>query len=327
MSVRERRQARGVADALPLLFMLDASDTFRARLAFALGVEAAPFEHRLFEDGEFKLRPLVEVRHREVFVVQRLTGGAGQSVNDRLVRLLFFLATLRDQGAARCTAVVPYLPYARKDQRTKARDPLSLRYLAQLFEAVGTDRIMVMDVHNVAAFENAFRCNTVHMEAREAFARKLRELAGERPLTLVSPDAGGVKRANAMRLALQEATGQEPAAAFLEKYRSEGVVSGEALVGRVQGRLAVIVDDLIAGGTTMRRAVRAVMQDGAIGAVAVATHGLFAEQAIELLEEDGLEALLVTNSVPSPLVEAGHPRLHVLPVEPLLAAAITGLLE
>ncbi|MCC5812038.1 MAG: ribose-phosphate pyrophosphokinase [Ectothiorhodospiraceae bacterium] len=307
------------------LFVLDDCQVFGARLGAALGVEPVSLEHRLFEDGEFKLRPLEEVRGRDAFVVQRLSGAGDLSVNDRLVRLLFFIATLRDQGVARCTAVVPYLPYARKDQRTKPRDPLSLRYLAQLFEAVGTDRIMVMDVHNVAAFENAFRCNTVHVEARDAFAGYIRERVGERPLVVVSPDSGGVKRANAMRLALREATGCDPASAFLEKYRTEGVVSGEALVGSVDGCVAVIVDDLIAGGTTMRRAVRTVMQHGATGAIAVATHGVFADEAPALLDEPGLETVLVTNSVASPLLASGHARLQVLPVEPMLAAAISSL--
>lgn len=327
MSANENpvRQEAATGRAGPQLFVLDAREDFGARLGAALGVEPAAFEHRLFEDGEFKLRPLEDVRDRDVFVVQRLSGDGEHSVNDKLVRLLFFLATLRDQGAARCTAVVPYLPYARKDQRTKVWDPLSLRYLAQLFEAVGIDRIMVMDVHNVSAFENAFRCNTVHVEARDAFAEVIRQRVGDRPLAVVSPDAGGVKRANAMRQTLREATGQNPASAFLEKYRSEGVVSGEAMVGEVRDRVAVIVDDLIAGGTTMRRAVRSAMQHGAAGAIAVATHGVFADQAPALLDEPGLEMLLVTNAVASPVLDSGHPRLQVLPVEPLLAGAIASL--
>ena len=324
-ATEDRGGGRAAANEQLQVFVLDDCEAFRDRLCAALGVGAAPFEYRPFEGGEFKLRPLVEVRRRDVFIVHRLTGAGDQTVNDRLVQLLFFAATLRDQGAAQCTVVIPYLPYARKDQRTKVRDPLSLRYLAQLVEAVGIDRIMVMDVHNLAGFENAFRCNTVPLEARRVFAEALRERLGGRDLAVVSPDAGGVKRANAMRTTLQEMTGRNPSAVFLEKYRSEGVVSGDALVGDVSGRVAVIVDDLIAGGTTMRRAVRAVMQHGAVGAIAVATHGVFADGASALLEEPGLEALLVTNSVPSAQLQSGHPRLHVVPVEPVLAEVIASL--
>ena len=84
-------------------------------------------------------------------------------------KLLFFLATCRDNGAARVTAVVPYLAYARKDRQTKARDPVTTRYVAQLFEAVGTDCVVTLDVHNVAAFQNAFRCETIHLDARRLF--------------------------------------------------------------------------------------------------------------------------------------------------------------
>src|SRR5690606_19275225 len=110
-----------------------------------------PHEEREFEDGEHKARPLVNVRDRDVYVLQSLGGDATASVNDKLVRLLFFLGALRDASAAPVTAVVPYLAYARKDVRTQPRDPVLTRYTAALFEAVGIDRIVALEVHNPAA--------------------------------------------------------------------------------------------------------------------------------------------------------------------------------
>ena len=118
----------------PQLFGLNATRGFAEQIAARLGTDLAPHEEREFEDGEHKARPLVSVRGRDAYVIQCLHGGAGQSVNDRLVRLLLFLATLKDDGAARVTAVIPYLAYARKERQTKARDPVATRTLARLIE-------------------------------------------------------------------------------------------------------------------------------------------------------------------------------------------------
>ena len=139
------------------LFALHATAELGAAVAAALGRPLAAHEEREFEDGEHKARPLEAVRGADVFVLQSLHGGPEQSANDKLCRLLFFIGALKDSGAARVTALVPYLCYARKDRRTKPNDPVTTRYVASLFEAVGTDAVVTLDVHNPAAFENAFR--------------------------------------------------------------------------------------------------------------------------------------------------------------------------
>lgn len=308
-----------------LVFAPGESAGFRESMGEALRIELAPLEERLFEDGEHKIRPLVDVRHQDVYIVARLAGSANDGVNDRLMRVLLLVATLRDAGAARVTVVAPYLPYARKDRRTKPQDPLTLRYLAALFEAMGTARMVVLDVHNVAAFENAFRCETVHLEARHAFAQKLAELPSALPLAVVSPDTGGVKRAELFRAAVEEATGQTSHLVFMEKHRTDDHVTGDAVVGRLDGCRAVIVDDLIAGGTTMARAAEACRQGGAAEVVAVASHGLFAGGAGSLLGPSLVDRLWVTNSVESSLLEQPPEHLQIIPVEPLLACAIKAL--
>ncbi|MCK4867236.1 MAG: ribose-phosphate pyrophosphokinase-like domain-containing protein, partial [Alphaproteobacteria bacterium] len=139
------------------LFALNASRAFGERVAERLGIALGQHEERDFEDGEHKARPLENARGRDVFVVQSLYGEAGESVNDKLLRLLFFIGALKDASAAEVTAVVPYLGYARKDRKTKSRDPVTTRYVAALFEAVETERVVTIDVHNLAAFQNAFR--------------------------------------------------------------------------------------------------------------------------------------------------------------------------
>ncbi|MDE2004702.1 MAG: ribose-phosphate pyrophosphokinase-like domain-containing protein, partial [Betaproteobacteria bacterium] len=147
------------------VFALDASRDFGAAVAHRIGVELEAHEEREFEDGEHKARPLTSVRDRDVYVLQSLHADPRQSVNDKLVRLLLFIGALKDASAARVTAIVPYLAYARKDRKSKTRDPVSTRYVAQLFEAVGVDCIVTLDVHNLAAFQNAFRCRCENLEA------------------------------------------------------------------------------------------------------------------------------------------------------------------
>ncbi len=286
-----------MSDDGPLLFALGASREFGERVAEGLGESLAEHEERDFEDGEHKCRPLVNVRAKDVFVVQSLYGDAVQSVNDKLCRLLFFIGALNDASAARVTAVLPYLCYARKDRKTKPRDPVTTRYLAALLEAVGTQRILTLEVHNLAAFQNAFRCPTDHLEARTLFVEYFAPLLRDKPAVVISPDIGGVKRAEAFRDALSKATGREAASAFLEKHRSAGVVSGEALVGVVEGKVAVIVDDMISTGTTMLRAAKACRVRGARTVYVAAAHGLFVGPANRVLADDSFDRVVVTDSV------------------------------
>src|SRR3712207_1643547 len=209
-------------DGAMQVFALDASRAFGDAVAAALGVPLAAHEERAFEDGEHKARPLVSVRGADVYVIQGLHGGPEQSPNDKLCRLLFFLGALRDASAARVTAVVPYLAYARKDRRTQPRDPVTTRYVAALFEAVGVDRVVTIDVHNLAAFENAFRCPTDHLEARGLFIEHFAPLLryDDEEVVVLSPDAGGMKRADRFRAALARALGRPVATGFMEKQRT-----------------------------------------------------------------------------------------------------------
>jgi len=220
------------------------------------------------------------------------------SANDKLVRLLFFIGALKDASAARVTAVCPYLAYARKDRRTKARDPVSSRYVAQLFEAVGTDRVVTLDVHNLAAYQNAFRIPAEHLEARGLFVAWFTARLRDESIVVVSPDAGGVKRAEAFRQALGKSLGRPVSSAFMEKSRSAGVVSGEAVVGDVSGKTALVIDDLISTGTTLARAAAACTALGANRVYAAASHGVFVGDAGKVLANPALEKILVTDSIP-----------------------------
>jgi ribose-phosphate pyrophosphokinase len=309
------------------LFALNASRPFGDAVARALGRELAAHEEREFEDGEHKARPLESVRGRDVYVVQSLHGDPRQSANDKLVRLLFFLGAVRDAGAGRVTALVPYLCYARKDRKTKSRDPVTTRYVAGLFEAVGVDRVVTLDVHNLAAYQNAFRIATENLEARELFAAH--SLGRAEELAVVSPDVGGVKRAEAFRQALEARLDRPVAAGFMEKHRSAGRVSGEILVAEVTDRTVLLIDDLIASGTTLVRAARACLERGAERVIGLASHGAFADRANETLAEPALDRLVITDTIPPERITAAAVRgkLEVVSAAPLFAEAVRRLHE
>jgi ribose-phosphate pyrophosphokinase len=135
--------------SLPRVFALSESRAYGERVAAALGLTLAQHEERTFEDGECKLRPLESVRGRDVCVIQSLYGEPGCTVHDKFLRLLLFIGALKDSAARQLTAVLPYLCYARKDRRTKPRDPVATRHVACLLEAAGADRIVTLDVHNL----------------------------------------------------------------------------------------------------------------------------------------------------------------------------------
>jgi ribose-phosphate pyrophosphokinase len=309
------------------LFALAGSRPFAERVARAAGVPIAAHEERDFGDGEHKIRPLEGVRGEDAFVVSVLHGMRERGVNEQLIRTLFLVGALKDAGAASVTAVLPCLAYARKDRRTKARDPLSLRYLASMVEAVGTDCVLTVDVHNLAAFQNAFRCRTEHLEAAALFARHFAHRLGDAGVTVMSPDAGGMKRAERFRVALEHALGRPVGAGFTEKYRSEGDLSGSLFAGDVEGRTVIVYDDLIASGGTLKRTAEPCIARGAVRVLAAATHGLFVPPASETLDDGVIERVAVADTVP---VDT-HPRewverrVEVVSVADLVAEALRRL--
>jgi len=309
-----------------LLFALGPSEALGRAIADSHGIELSPFELRRFEDGEHKIRALASVRGRDIYVLCSLHGDPGESVNDRLCRLLFFVGSLRDAGAGRVTIVAPYLCYARKDRRTNPRDPITTRYVAQMIEAAGAHRIVTADVHNLAAYENAFRITSEHLEARPLFVERCRTL-GARKLAVVSPDPGGFHRAEALRDALERASGAPVELAMLGKHRKGGVVRTEAFVGDVEGRTAVIVDDMIVTGTTLVRAAEACRKRGATAVHAMATHGVFTHASGTVLATPLLDSLTITDTVAPERIDLGPARdkLAVVSIAPLVARAISTL--
>jgi len=312
-----------------LLFALSESRPFAERVATELGLALSEIEERVFPDGEFQNRSLVSPRGRDVYVIQSLHSGPEVSFSDKLVRLLVLLATMRDNGARRVTAIIPYLAFARQDRQVHPRDPLALRSLALLLEAVGLDAVVTVDVHNIAAFQNAFRCQAINLEAAPDLVRKGIEIGVGDPVAIVSPDLGGAKRAQRFGEALKSIRGGSVSLAYVEKQRLDGELEGTQFAGDVQGAHVLIVDDMISTGSTIVRAAKACRERGASRIHAFATHGLFSGNAADKLMQAGLERIVVSNTVP-PFRLSGTPAeqlIDIVDVAPLFAIAIRRLHE
>lgn len=317
--------------AAPLVFALTETSALARHVAAAADLELAPLEERGFEAGEFKLRPLVSVRDRPVFVVQSLAGSPGHSVSERLVRLLMLSLGLRDAGASRLTAVVPYLAFARKDRRTQTRDPVNTRYLAQLMEAGGIDRVVALDVHNPAAFDNAFRVPTDHLSALPSFAEHFAAtLPADARIAVASPDVGGVKRAQLFREQLERRLQREVELAFIEKRRALGVVSGGTVVGEVAGRAVLVIDDLCASGGTLVRTAASLHAAGAAAVHVAVTHAPYPPGLHALAVAPHLDEIVITDSagaaMQSVALEIGS-RLRVISVAALLGEALARMID
>ena len=318
-------RANGASSGLPLVFGLDDPHSMAGVIAACCEAEAGALEIRDFSDGEFKIRPLTDPYGRQVWVVAGLFGDARRSPQDRLCMLLCFVSALRDHGARSVTVVAPYLPFARKDRRTQAFDPITTRYVAQWFEAAGADALITIEPHNFAAFDNAFRIPARAVSAHRVLLAAALEAAGDTELVLASPDPGGIKRAQLWREAVESSTHRPVGFAMLDKRRRAGEMEGAfAVCGEVRNATVLLVDDLIATGATLARACRALVSAGASRVIVAAAHGQFLERAADLLDAAGIDALLVTDSLPSARL-AGHrlrERVTIASAAPILAGLL-----
>ncbi|HVW69390.1 MAG TPA: ribose-phosphate diphosphokinase, partial [Steroidobacteraceae bacterium] len=198
-----------------VLCALSESESFAAAVGRQAQVRRVAIEERAFEGGEFKLRPLDSVRGRTVLLLQCLAGTPQASVAERLIRLLFLAYGLRDAGAECRIALLPYLTFARKDRRTQPRDPINTRYVAELIESAGIDRVITLDVHNPAALDNSFRIPVDHLSALPMMVDHIGQRFPGEELVVLSPDIGGVKRAQIFRELLEARLGHPVDLGFL----------------------------------------------------------------------------------------------------------------
>jgi len=265
-------------------------------------------EVNLWKNGETRVKIEDNVRGSDVFVVQPTS----HPVDHHLMELLLFFDALKRASAARVTAVIPYYGYARQEKKTSGREPISAKLVANLLTVAGANRVLAVDLH-APAIEGFFDIPVDHLRATPLLARAFRQgIQGE--VVVVSPDAGGVARAEDFRVR----AGGSLAIISKQHPRPEATETLE-MVGDVDGRVAVIVDDMISTGGTLIQAAKLLKARGAAVIHVAATHGIFAADALELIEHSAIERIFVTDTVPIP---EGLRRVEVVSVAPLLAEAI-----
>ena len=269
-----------------------------------------------FSDGENYCQIDENVRGADVFVVQP----TGAPVNDHVMELLILLDAFRRSSAARLTAVMPYFGYARQDKKDKPRVPIAAKLMADLLTAAGADRILTMDLH-AAQIQGFFNIPVDHLFAAPVLLDAIRKLDLE-DLVIVSPDVGGVARARAIGKRLGASL------AIIDKRRT-GKNESEVLnvVGEVEGKNALLLDDIVDTAGTLVQAEAALREQGAKKIYAAAVHPVLSGPAIERLEASKIETLLVTNTLPLDTAVARWPRIRPLSIAPLLGEAIRRIHE
>jgi ribose-phosphate pyrophosphokinase len=284
-------------------------------IAGELGVRLNQVELRAFQDGEIYCRYDESVRGTDVFVLQSMCA----PINDNLVEHLIMIDALQRASAKRITAITPYYPYARQDKKGLSREPITARLVANMYEAAGIDRLVSVDLH--AGQIQGFHSSPLdHLTALPLLCDYVeRHVSGG--ITVVSPDSGRVRTAEKFGQRLQA-----PIAFLHKKRRRDRAHQVEMLevVGEVEGRTCVLVDDMIATGGTICSAAELLMRRGAASIWAVVTHGVFSGPAIERLKEAPFQQVVITNTLPVP-PERRFDSLVVLSIAPLIADAIKAI--
>jgi ribose-phosphate pyrophosphokinase len=283
-------------------------------IAQFLGVPLGRAHLSRFSDGEVWFQIQDSVRGADVFVVQP----TGPPVNENLMELLVMLDAFKRSSASRITAVMPYYGYARQDRKDKPRVPISAKLVADLLSAAGTDRVLTMDLH-ASQIQGFFDIPVDHLFAAPVIMDYVSKLQLPN-LCVVSPDAGGVERARAYAKRL------EASLAIVDKRREvPNVAEVHHVVGDVEGRTALIVDDIVDTGGTLAKVAQAIKDAGAREVLASCSHGVLSGHAIEKIEASPLSKLIVTDSIPQEAKKS--PKIVVLTIAELMGKAIHNIYE
>ena len=287
-----------------------ANPDLSARISSELGVPLTDTRMRRFADGEINVKIEDSMRGHDVFVIQPTC----PPVNEHLIELFIILDALRRASAGRVTAVIPYYGYARKERKTQPREPITAKLVANFITLAGADRLLLLDLH-AEAIEGFFDVPTDHLSPFRIFAEHLRDL-NLHNLTVVAPDAGGGRRAEAVANQLQA-----PIAFGYKRRPEEDQSEVIAVSGDVKGRDCVIVEDIITTGGTISKLAESLRSQGATKVLVAATHPVLTGNAVDRLRKAKIDEVIVTDSVPIAPENLGPP-ITVLSVAPLLAETI-----
>ena len=288
-------------------------------IASQLGITITTTTARDFANGETFIKPDESVRGTDAFVVQSYT----TPINQWVMETLILLDALKRASAKRITVVAPFYPYARQDKKHRGREPISARLMADLFKTAGADRIMAIDLHT-AQIQGFFDGPVDHLFALPLLTDYVKQKYGDQDLVVVSPDTGRVRTAEQWA---DELGGRE--IAFVHKTRNideANNVVANRVVGDIDGKLCLLIDDMIDTGGSITKAANLLFDSGATDVVVAATHGVFSPPATDLLKNSRISEVIVTNTLPT-APEYLFDKLTVLSIAPLLAQAIKEVFE
>ncbi len=303
--------ARIVKDNLKI-FAGNSNPPLAAEISRHVGVPLGAAVIGRFSDGEVQVEIRDNVRGGDVFVIQSTC----TPTNDNLMELLLMLDAFKRASAQRITAVIPYYGYARQDRKVTPRVPISAKLVADLISTAGASRVLTVDLH-AGQIQGFFNIPVDNVYAAPPLLQYLRDRLGQREVTVIAPDAGGVERARAFakRLAAN--------LAIIDKRRSRpNEVAEMVIIGDVDARAAVIIDDMVDTAGTLTAAAAAVRKAGAPLVIACATHAVLSGEAVRRLGASALDELVVTDTIPLTPEAARLKNLRVLPIAPLLGEAI-----
>ena len=297
-----------------MLFSGRAYPELAEEVAEALGVEPTPTSAYDFANGETFVRFNESVRGSDAFVLQSHTAPINQWIMEQLI----MVDALKRASAKRITVVAPFFGYARQDKKHRGREPISARLMADLFKTAGADRLMVVDLHT-AQIQGFFDGPVDHLFALPILTDYIKEKLGTDSVSVVAPDAGRVRVAERW----SDVLGGCPMA-IIHKRRNPDVANEVKVfdvVGEVEGRTCVVVDDMIDTGGTIAKAAEALFEEGATRVVVAATHGVLSGPAVDKLKNSRISEVVLTNTLPIP-DNKRFDKLTVLSIAPLLARAI-----
>lgn len=299
-----------------LLFSGSANPDLAQGVADSLGMALAERRITRFPDGEVHLQIRESVRGRDAFIIQSTC----PPVNEHLMELFIMLDTLHRAAAARVTAIIPYYGYSRQDRKVVGREPITAKLVANLIASAGASRVLCIDLHS-PAIQGFFEIGMDHLTAVYALARHIRHL-NLKDCVIVSPDTGGVKRADTYASLLDL-----PLAILHKRRENADNVEIAAVIGDVQGKRPIVVDDIISTGGTLRRAADALINAGALPDITVAaTHAVMAGNAMQQLDHPAIKRVIVSDTIPISLEKRRElPTLQIVSLAPMLAQAIVRL--
>jgi ribose-phosphate pyrophosphokinase len=307
-----------------MLFSGSSYPELAREVADHLGMRVGDVQLSRFANGELYARFDESVRGADVFVLQsHLSVPGGMSINDFVIEQLVMLDALKRASAKRTVAVIPYYGYSRSDKKARSREAIAARMIADLYEAVGVDRIMSVDLHT-GQIQGFFRNPFDHLTALPLLEQWITENTDPAKRVIVSPDAGRV------RLTEKFAGHLGAPIAILHKRRDptrHNVAETLDVIGDVEGREAVLIDDMIDTAGTIVGAASLLKERGATRVIACATHALFSGPAVERLENSVIERVVVTNTIPVPDDIGMDGKLVVLSIAPILASALRAVFE